>query len=162
MSTLFSNAFTSLDCQLNRKRSRALKPCKLNTNGDDSIIDAEKARRIAKTEPPYVPTRPRSRALFVGLNCAHPSTMTLQSQVLSLQQESYRPTDLTRHPPGQAISETGTNNFGNTQSNQITKNCHVKYHTEKRYNGKTKSIEVSIQLHTSSAVVTICTTCCDI
>jgi hypothetical protein len=81
---------------------------------------------------PCAPTRPRSRALFVGLNCAHPSTMTLQSQGLSLQQELYRPIAVTRHPPGQPTSETDTNNSGDTQSNQITKICHVKYHTGNR------------------------------
>jgi hypothetical protein len=65
------------------KVTKDLKSCKLNDDDDDNgIMDEEKARRIMKTDP-FMPT-PGSdpRAWLVGLNFAHNSTMTLQSDGL--------------------------------------------------------------------------------
>jgi hypothetical protein len=59
---------------------RGQKPCKTNDdydydddNDDDGIMFAEKARKIAKTEPPCATTRLQSQALFVVPNRAHPA-----------------------------------------------------------------------------------------
>jgi hypothetical protein len=121
----------------------------------------EEPRNQSPPPAPCAPTRPQSRALFVGLNCAHSSTMTSHSEGLSLQQELYRPTAVTRHPPGKAISERDTISGTGSRTNSDSLSREIS--TQKTGTTEKRTVQnYHFNYTLLSAVIPTCTICCDI